>query len=72
MGVLPGAHKWGAQPHTHVTDDYVIKEDRYSMDDLVLAPVKAWRAACSSMPCCRTTQRRTRPTTGAAPSRCPT
>ena len=41
MGVLPGAHKWGAQPHTHVTDDYVIEEDRYSMDDLVLAPVKA-------------------------------
>ena len=41
MGVLPGAHKRGAQPHTHVTDDYVIEKDRYSMDDLVLAPVKA-------------------------------
>ena len=41
MGVLPGAHKRGALPHMHVTDDYVVEDDRYSMDDLVLAPVKA-------------------------------
>ncbi len=41
MGVLPGAHKRGALPHMHVTDDYVVEDDRYSMDDLVLAPVMA-------------------------------
>ena len=41
MGVLPGAHKRGALPHKHVTDDYVVEDERYSMDDLVLAPVKA-------------------------------
>jgi ectoine hydroxylase-related dioxygenase (phytanoyl-CoA dioxygenase family) len=41
MGVIPGRHKEGALPHKHVTDDYVIDENYYSMDDLVLAPVKA-------------------------------
>ncbi len=41
MGVLPGAHKRGPLPHVRVTDDFVVDEDHYSFDDMVLAPVQA-------------------------------
>jgi phytanoyl-CoA hydroxylase len=41
MGVIPGSHKWGAVPHVHVTDDYVVDESYYNMDDMILAPVRA-------------------------------
>jgi phytanoyl-CoA hydroxylase len=41
MGVIPASHKWGAVPHVHVTDDYVVDESYYNMDDMILAPVRA-------------------------------
>jgi phytanoyl-CoA hydroxylase len=28
-------------PHVHVTDDYVVDESYYNMDDMILAPVRA-------------------------------
>jgi ectoine hydroxylase-related dioxygenase (phytanoyl-CoA dioxygenase family) len=41
MGVLSGGHKSGALPHTHVTDDFVVEEGAYSLDEIVMAPVEA-------------------------------
>lgn len=41
MGVLPGVHKRGVLPHKEVKDDYIIDEAYYSMDDIVLSPIKA-------------------------------
>ena len=41
MGVLPGWHKRGPLPHVRVPDDYVVEEECYSLDDMVMAPVRA-------------------------------
>ncbi len=41
MGVLPGWHKKGPQPHVGITNDFVIREDCYDFDEMVLAPVRA-------------------------------
>ena len=41
MGVIPGSHRWGAVPHVHVTDDYVVDEAHYDRNDMILAPVRA-------------------------------
>ena len=41
MGVIPGSHRWGAMPHVRVTDDYVVDEAHYDMNEMILAPVRA-------------------------------
>ena len=41
MGVIPGGHLRGPLPHRPVTDDFVIEEGHYDMNDLILAPVPA-------------------------------
>lgn len=41
LGVLPGAHKRGPLSHVRVTDDFVVEEDEYDFDDMVLAPIFA-------------------------------
>ena len=41
MGVIPGGHNGGALPHHDVTDDFVIEDGHYDMNDLVLAPLRA-------------------------------
>ena len=41
MGVIAGAHREGALPHVHVTDDYVIPSAHYDEDAKTLAPVPA-------------------------------
>jgi len=41
MGVLPGGHRKGELPHEHITDDFVVKQECYDINDLVLAPLKA-------------------------------
>jgi ectoine hydroxylase-related dioxygenase (phytanoyl-CoA dioxygenase family) len=41
MGVLPGGHRSGSLPHERVTDDFIVEEDQYSFDDMILAPVPA-------------------------------
>lgn len=41
MAAIPGGHKKGALPHVHVTDDYVVDEDYYNVDEMVMLPMKA-------------------------------
>ncbi len=41
IGVLPGWHKKGPQPHVRITNDFVIREDCYNFEEMVLAPVRA-------------------------------
>jgi len=41
MAVIPGAHKRGALPHVHVTDDFVVDERYYDMADTVVTPIRA-------------------------------
>jgi phytanoyl-CoA hydroxylase len=41
MGVLLGGHKGGALPHERVTDDFVVEEGHYNLDDIILAPIPA-------------------------------
>ncbi|MBK36973.1 MAG: phytanoyl-CoA dioxygenase [Gemmatimonadetes bacterium] len=41
MGVLPGGHKRGPLPHVRVTDDFVVDENAYSFDEMILAPIPA-------------------------------
>lgn len=41
MAVLVGGHRRGALPHVHVQDDYVVDEDHYDADDMVMLPMKA-------------------------------
>ena len=41
MGVIAGAHRDGALPHVHVTDDYVIPPEHYDAAANTLAPIPA-------------------------------
>ena len=41
MGVVAGAHRGGALPHVHVTDDYVIPPQHYDEAAKTLAPMPA-------------------------------
>ena len=41
MGVIAGAHRDGALPHAHVTDDYVIPPQHYDEAARTLAPMPA-------------------------------
>ena len=41
MGVIAGAHRDGALPHVHVTDDYVIPPEHYDEAAKTLAPMPA-------------------------------
>ena len=41
MGVIAGAHRAGALPHVHVTDDYVIPPEHYDEAAKTLAPMPA-------------------------------
>ena len=41
MGVIAGAHRCGALPHVHVTDDYVIPPEHYDEAAKALAPMPA-------------------------------
>ena len=71
MGVIAGAHREGALPHVHVTDDYVIPPQHYD------AAARRWRRCrrerdCSSTPCCRMPPSPTGATSGGAPSPSPT
>ena len=39
MAVIPGSDKRGVLPHVRVTDDYVIPEEHYRADDIVMVPM---------------------------------
>lgn len=39
MTAIPGSHKGGPLPHVHVTDDYIIPEEHYDLDDVVAIPM---------------------------------
>jgi hypothetical protein len=40
MTAIPGSHRRGAQPHEHVTDDYVIAEEHYDASEVVAIPME--------------------------------
>jgi ectoine hydroxylase-related dioxygenase (phytanoyl-CoA dioxygenase family) len=39
MTAIPGSHKWGALPHVHVTDDYVVPAEHYDASRIVALPM---------------------------------
>ncbi|MEM7132717.1 MAG: phytanoyl-CoA dioxygenase family protein [Chloroflexota bacterium] len=41
MAAITGGHKKGALPHVTVTDDFVVDEDYYDKEEMVMLPMKA-------------------------------